>query len=129
MHRADEHVDLVARDEPVGVVGCLGRLRLIIDLEKFHFPAAELATRLLQRKLQSVFDRDAKLGVRTRIRQHQTETQLRGLRTRMARPKRCCCQSARADQELAPVKWVVVHDYSLRCWSRLHGFIALSLKR
>jgi hypothetical protein len=43
MHGADQHVDVVALDQLVDVVGRLGRLGLVVDLEVLDLATAELA--------------------------------------------------------------------------------------
>jgi hypothetical protein len=42
MHGADEHVDLVALDQLVGVLGRLGRIGLVIDDDVLDLAAASL---------------------------------------------------------------------------------------
>ena len=49
VHGADEHVDLVALDQLVDVVGGLGRVGLVVDLEVLDLAAAELAALFLRR--------------------------------------------------------------------------------
>jgi hypothetical protein len=43
VHGADQHVDLVALHQAVGVLDALGRLGLVVDLEPLDVAATELA--------------------------------------------------------------------------------------
>ena len=54
MHGADQHVDLVALHELVGVVGGLGRLGLVVDGEALDLAPAELAAVFLDRQIEAV---------------------------------------------------------------------------
>ena len=82
VHGADDHVDVVALDQLVDVVGGLGRVGLVVDLEVLDLAAAELAALLLHVELEAVLDRVAERGVGAAVRQHQAD---------LDRPAGCAC--------------------------------------
>ena len=63
VHGADDDVDVVALDQLVDVVGGLGRVGLVVDLEVLDLAAAELAALLLNVQPEAVLDRGAERGV------------------------------------------------------------------
>ena len=77
MHGADEHIDLVALDESVSIVGRLGWLGLVVHGEKFHIAPTKLTAVLLERDVEALCDRGAERRIGTGVREHQTDAQLR----------------------------------------------------
>ena len=76
VHRADEHVDVVALDQLVDVVGGLGRVALVVDLDELDLAAAELAALLRHVAAEAVLDRRAERGEGAGGRQHQADLEL-----------------------------------------------------
>ena len=90
------HVDVVALDQLVDVVGGLGRIGLVVDLDVFDLAAAELAALLLDVQPEAVLDRDAQRRVGAAVRQHQADLELALLGVarawRAARRQRPACR-------------------------------------
>ena len=59
MHRADQHVHLVALDQFVGIFDAFGRLGFVVHLEVFDLAATELAALLIDGQTKSVFNGNA----------------------------------------------------------------------
>ncbi|MCY1527481.1 hypothetical protein D9M68_625490 [compost metagenome] len=93
VHRAHQHVDLVALHQAVGVFDALGRVGLIVHLEELHFATTELAALFVQRHAEAVFDRHAELRKRTGVGQHEADTHLVGLRHRHLRQQQATGRS------------------------------------
>ena len=79
VHGADDHVHLVALDQPVGVFDALGRLGFVVDLEPFDLAAAQLAAFFVDRHAKAVLDGHAQLRVGAGVGQHQADADLAGL--------------------------------------------------
>ena len=76
MHRADQHIDLVAFDQAVCVLRSIFRnFAIVIELDELHFPAAELAAFFREEKFDREGDVLSKLGERTRVGEHQPDLQ------------------------------------------------------
>ena len=73
VHGAHQHVDVVALDELVDVVGGLGRVGLIVDLDELDLAASELAALFCNLQPKAVFDGDAQRGIGTGVGQHQAD--------------------------------------------------------
>jgi hypothetical protein len=73
---ADEHVDLVALDELVRVIGSFRRIRFVVDREVFDLASGELAALLVDGELEAVGDRSTERGERARVRKHQADLDL-----------------------------------------------------
>ncbi len=73
VHRADQHVDLVALDEPVGVLGCVLGLGLVVELGEGDLAPPELAALLGDQNLDGGGDVLAQLGEGPRVGQHQAD--------------------------------------------------------
>ena len=97
MHRADEDIDLVARDQPVRVLRRLGRIGFVVDFEEIDFTSAEFPARLVKRELESVLDRGAELRVSACVRQHEPDTKFgrlcKGNRRQHRSPRNCTCSN------------------------------------
>ncbi|XQU67757.1 hypothetical protein OJJOAM_000488 [Cupriavidus sp. H18C1] len=78
VHGADHHVDLVALDELVGVLGRLGRIRFIVDLEVLDLAPAQPAALLLHVHAEAVLDRRAERRVGAGVGQHEADLDLAG---------------------------------------------------
>ncbi|MNJ68575.1 hypothetical protein D3C77_648340 [compost metagenome] len=78
MHRADQHVDLIALDQAIGVSSGLGGVGLVVHLEVFDLASAQLAALLGNIQLEAVFDGVAQRGVGAAIGQHETDFDLVG---------------------------------------------------
>ena len=79
VHRADQHIDLVALHQFVGVFDGFGRLGFIVHLEPFDLTSTELATLFADRHANPVFDGHAKLGKSAGIGQHEAHADLAAL--------------------------------------------------
>ena len=79
MHRAHQHVNLVALHQLGGVFDAFGRLRLIVHLEVFDLAPAQLAALLGNRQAETIFDRHTQLRKSAGIGQHEANTQFAGL--------------------------------------------------
>ena len=55
--RCDDHVDLIALDELVDVIGRLGGVRLVVHLEVLELATAELASLFADIEPEAIFDR------------------------------------------------------------------------
>ena len=73
VHAAYQHVDVVALDQFVDVVGGLGRIGLIVDLDELDLAASELATLFCNLQSKAVFDGDAECGIGAGVGQHQAD--------------------------------------------------------
>ena len=73
MHRADEHVDLVALYQLVGIFRCLCRLGFVVYGEVFQLASAELAAALAYSQFETVGDSGAQLGVGSRVGEHEPD--------------------------------------------------------
>ncbi|MNV46224.1 hypothetical protein D3C71_1380480 [compost metagenome] len=78
VHRADQHVNLVALDQAVGVFSGLGGVGLVIHLEVFDLAPTQLAALFGNVQLEAVFDGVAQRGVGAAIGQHETDFDLVG---------------------------------------------------
>jgi len=76
---ADQHVDLVALDQLVDVVGGLGRVGLVVDLHVLDLAPAELAALLVDVEPEAVLDGDAQRGVGAGVGQHEADLQFLAL--------------------------------------------------
>ncbi len=76
MHGADQHIDLIALDEAIGVLGGLGRIGFVIHLEVFDLASAELAALLGNVELEAVLDGVAQRGKRAAVGQHEADLEL-----------------------------------------------------
>ena len=95
MHGADQHINLVALHQLVGVFDAFGRVRLVINFEKFDFTPTQLAALLVKRHAKTVFNRHAQLGKCAGVGQHQPDPYFAGLRASKLRQKqarRSCAQ-------------------------------------
>ena len=77
---ADQHVDLVALDEAVGVLRRVLGLGFVVELDELDLAAAELAALLRDQHLDGEVDVLAELGERARVGEHQADLQGLGLR-------------------------------------------------
>ena len=76
---ADQHVDLVALHQAVGVLDALGRVGFVIDLEELDLAPAQLAALFIQGHAEAVFDGHAQLREVAGVGQHEAHAQLVGL--------------------------------------------------
>ena len=79
VHGADQHIDVVALDQFVHVVGGFGRIGLVVDLHVLDLTATDLAALLGNKQAKTVFNRRAKRGVSAGIGQHQTDLEFAGV--------------------------------------------------
>jgi hypothetical protein len=82
VHRADQHVDLVALHQLVRILDTLGGLGLVVDLEPFDLPATQLAAFFVDGHVDAIFDGHAQLRIGAGVRQHQADPNLAALRPR-----------------------------------------------
>ena len=107
MHGADQHVDLVALDQAVGVLRRVLGLGLVVELDELDLAPAELAALLREQHFDGEGDVLAELGERARVGEHQPDLQGLGLRDGPAdrngrgRGERCAtlddCRGAKDD--------------------------------
>ena len=76
MHGTDEHVDIVALDQLVGIFGRFRGVGLVIDGVILDFTSPKLSSLFLHRELEAVGDRIAERSVGAAVRKHQAHLEL-----------------------------------------------------
>ena len=106
VHRADEHIHLVALHQLARVLHALAGLRLVVHLEPLDLASAELAALLVDGQAHTVFNGHAQLGKCAGVGQHEPHAHLAALRTHdggQQQARGCCANEGgtAADDEAA----------------------------